>query len=114
MISAHKLAPAGQAQRLSNRLCYFMRIHDPMAGGMPNDELAPLALDFFIKTELPVEFTSDLLVAGKHGAIVELSDRVRFAPGKTRSQVFRERFPRLVTSLPVMAKLLNGAASLDK
>ena len=77
MISAHKLAPAGQAQRLSNRLCYFMRIHDPMAGGMPNDELAPLALDFFIKTELPVEFTSDLLVAGKHGAIVELSGRVR-------------------------------------
>ena len=44
---------------------------------MPNDELAPLALDFFIKTELPVEFTSDLLVAGKHGAIVELSGRVR-------------------------------------
>ena len=62
MLSAHKLDPAGQAQRLSNRLCYFMRTHDPMASDMPNDELAPLALGFFMNSELPVEFTSDLLV----------------------------------------------------
>ena len=113
-LSAHKLDPVGQAQRLANRLCYFMRTHDPMAGGMPNDELAPLALDFFTHSELPTEFTSDLLVTGKHGAISELSDRARFASDKTRSQVFRERFPRLVSSLPIMAKLLDGSAPLDK
>ena len=81
MLSAHKLDPAGQAQRLANRLCYFMRTHDPMAGGMPADELAPLALNFFVHSELPVEFTSDLLVTGKHGAISELSDRARFCFG---------------------------------
>ena len=113
-LSAHKLDPAGQAQRLANRLCYFMRTHDPMAGGMPHDELAPLALDFFMHSELPVEFTSDLLVTGKHGAISELSDRARFASDKTRSQVFRERFPRLVSSLPIMAKLMDGSAPLEK
>ena len=113
-LSAHKLDPVGQAQRLANRLCYFMRTHDPMAGGMPNDELAPLALDFFMHSELPIEFTSDLLVTGKHGAISELSDRARFASDKTRSQVFRERFPRLVSSLPIMAKLMDGSAPLDK
>ena len=114
VLSAHKLDPAGQAQRLSNRLCYFMRTHDPMAGGMPADELAPLALDFFVHSELPVEFTSDILVTGKHGAISELSDRARFASDQTRSQVFRERFPRLVSSLPIMAKLMEGSAPLDK
>ena len=61
-----------------------------------------------------MEFTSDLLVTSKHGAISELSDRARFASDKTRSQLFRERFPRLVSALPVMTKLLDGAAPLDK
>ena len=36
MLSAHKLDPAGQSQRLANRLCYFMRTHGPMAlGALP-------------------------------------------------------------------------------
>ena len=50
----------------------------------------------------------------EHGEISELSDRARFASDKTRSQVFRERYPRLVSSMPITAGLLDGGAPLDK
>ena len=82
----------------------------PLRSACPT-ALAEHALDWYVRSALPLELTTDDFFCGINGANRELSVRAQFCAAATRVDVLRSRFPSLVRAHPAMYRVLGSCTA---